>query len=68
MHFSSIRLSVYETTIVKRVPSDWNKTIIDFHYGDDNKKQGNKNKSKVPKQKKRKRKEKKRKVRYRDNK
>ena len=36
---------------IKRVPPDWNKTIIDFHYGDDNKKQGNKNKSKGPKQK-----------------
>ena len=47
-----------ENDCIKRVPPDWNKSIIELHYGDQNKKQGNKNKSKVPKQKKRKRKEK----------
>ena len=49
---------------IKRVPSDWNKTIIDFHYGGDNKNKEIKIKARYQNQNK----GKKRKVRYCDNK
>ena len=39
-----------ENDCIKIVPRDWKKSMIDFHYGDDNKKGGNKKTSNVPKQ------------------